>query len=742
MANNYYRKSSNSGLKIFAWILAIIVIVEGVVIAAAVGSQGFTKGFNDWFDGWGKVEQPLPEEPGDGPDNPEIPTDEELPENNSTDAQTSAGCNAIYNDNKSQAYSTVSGQVFATKMKRSSERELYPLDEIEGAKIGISHGIEGVETVDFNFFKNSINLVAEKKTDTNFPYLTIYFFDISINPPTVEGYQFADLKAYYYVEATESENNPIEILLENTDGIYRNDKNNTYNVSSDVVFLFDFVYDELSSNYYDFYAYKEGWDFEATHGTLDYVSDSTDTVTIHVNNTSETITVSAKIYTSYFSFRGEYKGYLFLCFDMNDSRFKKWKLVAGRNNDCEKNFERSDAEDTYMYCFYWDDGKIENYNYTVYVETVMTLPDDPVKEGYNFVGWYYDEEFTRPYDGAPIYEDTQLYAKFEIKTFTVIFDTDGAGEIDPITVEWNDYIHVLPEPSKEGHCFVGWHLPNGKMYSKDAITENVTLTAHWTLNQYVIMFETNGGNDMGYVDVNHGETYTPATPVKEGYTFKGWYEDEGFTKIYDSSAPLKESKTLFAKWEISRYTITYVTNGGEPLESDKIEHGYWLDPRRPVREGYSFMGWYEDEALTIAYDSETPITNPKTLYAKWEISRYTITFYVDGEVYTTVEVEYGTKLVSVMLETANLMNLCVTSMGVPVEGNFAEIEITENLDVTAVEMTDTEKVFNVIKNYMWWIVGGVGGAIVVIGIIVAIACAKKPKKITAGAKSPTKRGKK
>ncbi len=372
-------------------------------------------------------------------------------------------------------------------------------------------------------------------------------------------------------------------------------------------------------------------------------------------------------------------------------------------------------------------------------ENTYSLPDDPVKEGHTFIGWYYDEEYTRPYDGEPIKADTQLYAKFEINQYTVTFDSQNGSPNTETTVNWNTSA-TLPTVTREGYKLTGWYLFDGTQYIDQPIKEDTLLVARWEIKTFTITYVTNGGEPLESEKIEYNGIFEPKTPVREGYTFVGWYYDESLTMGYDysASAAITKSQTIYAKWEINHYTVTFDTAGGNEMAAITIDHGETLTLETPERTGYNFLGWYLDGEEYVP----VPVTSELTLTASWQIKTFTVTFYVDGEVYTTAEVEYGTKLVSVMLETANLMNLCVTSMGVPVEGNFAEIEITENLDVTAVEMTDTEKVFNVIKNYMWWIVGGVGGAIVVIGIIVAIACAKKPKEITAGAKSPTKRGRK
>ena len=70
--------------------------------------------------------------------------------------------------------------------------------------------------------------------------------------------------------------------------------------------------------------------------------------------------------------------------------------------------------------------------------------------------------------------------------------------------------------------------------------------------------------------------------------------------------------------DIIQYTVSFETNGGSAISPMKVAKGKTLvPPADPIRAYYAFAGWYEDEALTQAFDLNTPITTNKTLYAKW-----------------------------------------------------------------------------------------------------------------------------
>ena len=120
----------------------------------------------------------------------------------------------------------------------------------------------------------------------------------------------------------------------------------------------------------------------------------------------------------------------------------------------------------------------------------VPLPDEPVKEGYTFAGWYYDEAYTQPYDGAPIYADTKLYAKMTINRYTVRFDGQNGVDYAPVTVDWNT-VPLLPTPTRTGYSFVGW-FDGDTQYTDQPVKENKTLTAHWEIMTFTVTFMVEG----------------------------------------------------------------------------------------------------------------------------------------------------------------------------------------------------------------------------------------------------------
>ena len=121
--------------------------------------------------------------------------------------------------------------------------------------------------------------------------------------------------------------------------------------------------------------------------------------------------------------------------------------------------------------------------------------------------------------------------------------------------------------------------------------------------------------------IDRGEKFKePAEPSKENHTFAGWYNgDEPFDFDADTTnAP--NVLELVAKWDINKYTVQFVSDHGS-FKDQTIEHGKPIDTDKltiPEVEGYTFIGWYADEAHKTKFDFSTPITGDTKVYAKWE----------------------------------------------------------------------------------------------------------------------------
>ena len=243
----------------------------------------------------------------------------------------------------------------------------------------------------------------------------------------------------------------------------------------------------------------------------------------------------------------------------------------------------------------------------------------PKREGYVFLGWYdalvggkcygdSDGKSTSPYDKDV---SITLYAQWaEAPSRMVYFNTCGGTMTGPVEVlhKLNTPIAKPDNPTKPGHTFNGWYTDSALTQAwnfDDWVTGELKLYAGWTVNQYTITFDTNGGSEIAPITQDYGTEITaPDNPTRKGYTFKGW------NKEIPETMPA-ENITVKAQWEINQYTITFDTNGGSEIAPITQDYGTEITaPDNPTRKGYTFRGW----------DKEIPETMPAeniTITARW-----------------------------------------------------------------------------------------------------------------------------
>ena len=183
----------------------------------------------------------------------------------------------------------------------------------------------------------------------------------------------------------------------------------------------------------------------------------------------------------------------------------------------------TDIEGYVGYSFVYSGGTV-SFTYNLVRKTVP-LPEDPVKEGHHFVGWYYDAAFTRPYDGEPIYSDTSLYAKLEKNVYTVTFNSYGGTAVGEQRVAWNTAVSV-PTPVREGYTFLGWYYENGTKYEGQAITADTTLIAEWAIQTFSVTFYL-GDTVFETLTVEYGTSFQDVMAANERLFFMNLLNEEG-----------------------------------------------------------------------------------------------------------------------------------------------------------------------------------------------------------------------
>ena len=146
-----------------------------------------------------------------------------------------------------------------------------------------------------------------------------------------------------------------------------------------------------------------------------------------------------------------------------------------------------------------------------------------------------------------------------------------------------------------------------------------------------------GGKTHVYFTVNSADTKDYASYSAGGGVYRYTLGDAEATQIYDAAdhyqycdSPviadasgnlyyINDSGTLFKLGAVESWTVSFNSNGGSACDTKFVAtaDGKLAKPADPTREGYTFGGWYTDEACTQSYDFSMPVTADLTLYAKW-----------------------------------------------------------------------------------------------------------------------------
>lgn len=321
----------------------------------------------------------------------------------------------------------------------------------------------------------------------------------------------------------------------------------------------------------------------------------------------------------------------------------------------------------------------------------VTKPADPSKAGHTFGGWYADPDFTKAFDfNAAIMAETTAYAMWTANKYTVSFNTNGGGDIAAQTIEYNKTAAKPADPTKTGYTFAGWYKDEALQTAfnfADAIVDDITLYANWTINKYTVSFNSNGGSDVAPQTIEYNKTATkPVDPTMDGHAFAGWYGDKALEVPYNFNDPVTGSTTLFAKWTANKYTVSFQTNGGTAIDPQTVEYkeSATKPAADPTLPGYSFGGWYADEDCTKAFDFSMPITDNTTVYAQWKINQYKVIFNADNNTDpSSVTVDHG-KTVS---EPAKPVKTGFTFMGWFLDGATSAYDfstpVTADITLTA-----------------------------------------------------------
>ena len=278
-------------------------------------------------------------------------------------------------------------------------------------------------------------------------------------------------------------------------------------------------------------------------------------------------------------------------------------------------------------------GEAETYKYGA----VVTLREEPAKEGYTFSHWSRESGFTMPA------ENIVVEGHFEINSYTVTYKVDDQlyGKVD--TYKFGEDVTLRDAPTKEGYTFSGWSETSGfKMPAKD-----VEIKGNFSINDYTVTYKVDGKVIAEKKHQYNEEVTVRADETKEGYTFSGWSSEDvrqSFIQRLLSSSIAGKTFRMPAKdvvieghFDINSYKVTYQVDGVQSGEIETYEYGTLVTIRDDLeKEGHKFSGWNLKEDFAMPAEDVV-------IVGSFTANEYTVTYLVDGTPYETAETYlYGT----------------------------------------------------------------------------------------------------
>ena len=274
-------------------------------------------------------------------------------------------------------------------------------------------------------------------------------------------------------------------------------------------------------------------------------------------------------------------------------------------------------------------------------------------DGYDFVGWYLDQAFTKPCDTivAGTTGNIKLYARYDLERYAIEYNLNGGRNDKDNPEDYNKNEAVtFKDPTKNGFEFKGWFTDRDCTAGNEITGINkgengiVAIYAKWEIKvfnlEYVVdsYAEVNPANPSSYTVETVQELADPLN-IKPGYSFDGWYTERAFKNQVEEIKDLFNITKFYAKFTPITYDIVYEERDGKNADENPVSYTVEnvgedaLAILPAVRKGFKFLGWFMEE--DCSGEAVTVVPADKiggfTLYAGWEIETYNITYVLfDG----------------------------------------------------------------------------------------------------------------
>lgn len=309
----------------------------------------------------------------------------------------------------------------------------------------------------------------------------------------------------------------------------------------------------------------------------------------------------------------------------------------------------------------------------LYGDVIPYKEYNPTRTGWEFTGWKTDKDGSGSAPATVPAGDLTVYAGWNHISYKYVLDYGYGSKVENYLVcYYGDKVTPAPNAVRPGYKFEGWYDANGSKYSWPSTMgdADVTLTAHWTANEYTITYvltqnsEYNNAPTKYKTDMKENLVINAPTKIPAGYSFDGWEvvsQDEQYPNFrytingstFIISAGSYGNVTIRTKFKGNNVTLSFYNNLGEDSDRNEIKTGKSVDGKTktavvgskfpdlgseyiPERYGYTFAGYAEQDAagktLRLIYGPDGKALNNTVcewpnggkLYAVWNTLTYTI----------------------------------------------------------------------------------------------------------------------
>lgn len=251
--------------------------------------------------------------------------------------------------------------------------------------------------------------------------------------------------------------------------------------------------------------------------------------------------------------------------------------------------------DDVVVSFDYQDGTTGIKTETIHYNTTVTKPNDPVREGYSFMGWYNIPNYKqgKKFDfSSKILTSQTIYAAWE-KDLNITINYNYEGSTNQVVViKYNNKLAKPADPVRDGYTFMGWYdaanYKAANVFNFDSqLVEDTTVYAGWEKNP-IVTFDYGDKFDSEKITIAYGGLLSiPKSKMKDGMCVAGWYLDSNYSELFDDKQPILIDTTLYSKWESA---IKYYDENGQEQAIDS--------PCVTIDSGHGFektiieSGWY------------------------------------------------------------------------------------------------------------------------------------------------------